>query len=143
MIDNLKEPLVRFAVPGGWAVVRNLFGDEDQVRVDGRLRNEHFYSEDLLSIERVQLIGSRWITDPGDYILDLGWYPPSKAEGRYRLTLLHGNWDSEVVVFFSKDRQEVAEAISQCLWAVNLGLSDSEIKALIAERFGSEEHKQD
>jgi hypothetical protein len=143
MINNVKENLVRFALPSGWAVVWNQFGDEDQVREDGRLRNELFYSEDLLSIERVHFTGSGWTTRPGDYVLDLGWYPPSKAEGRYQLTLLHGDWDSQVVVFFSKDRQEVAEAISECLWAVNLGLSDSEIKARIAERFGSEERKQD
>lgn len=123
--------LVSLRVPSGWAVIINHFGDEDPVVRDGRIVNDQYYNEDLLSIETIRYEPGRWVNDPEGHAIDLGWYPESDPDGHYRLVLLRGDWDHVVVEIESRDRQVIHTAIEEAMEMVHQGVDDREISRLI------------
>jgi len=112
-------------------VIHNSFGyEEPQIR-DGRILNEAFFGEDLLSIERLRFDGEGWRTDPQGHALDLGWLPEASADGSYHLTLLHGDRSNIVVKFRHTDARRIQDVIERCLDLVTGGVPDDEIRQLV------------
>jgi hypothetical protein len=50
----MSKKLVRFQLPGSWAVCYNSFGDEEMIVVDGVIANFHYYKEDLLWLQSMR-----------------------------------------------------------------------------------------
>lgn len=123
--------LVPFRMPSGWAVIINHFADEDPVIQDGRIVNDQYFSEDVLSIETICFEGGRWVNDLRGHTIDLGWKPEFDPNGRYRLVLLRGDWDNVLVEFESKDRHVIRIAIERMMEMVTQGVDDQEISSLL------------
>jgi hypothetical protein len=132
MVDRMSSKLMPLKIPSTWAVIYNSFADEDLIIQDKRISNSNFYQEDLLSIERIFFVDNIWHTLPMGHVLDLGWYPGADPNGRYRLTLLRGDWDNVILQFESKDRQRIREVVEQCLELVIQEIDDQNIPHAIS-----------
>lgn len=119
--------LVPLRIPGSWAVLHNSFLDEDPTIHDGIIVNDASYNEDVLSIEHLCYGEQGWQTDPRGLVLDLGWYPEADPNGRYRLTVLRGDWDHVLLRLESRDRDVIRTAIDSCLSLATEGIDETEL----------------
>ncbi len=126
----MHEKLFSLKIPGGWAIIRNSFGDVEPDVKNGVIVNDEFYGEDLLSIEPLRLSEAGWLVDTSGYALDLGWYPEANPQGHYRLTLMKGGWDDVVIQCESPDRHQIHRLIEQCFTLIAQGVAD----AVLAEQ---------
>ena len=110
-MNNLFE----LKIPSLWMVVYNSFYKEETIIEDNIIVNNLAYKEDILSIEKVKIEDERYINDTSSYCIDLGWYPDSDPNGKYRLVVLKGDWNNIVEEYQSKSQQEIAELINQLL----------------------------
>jgi hypothetical protein len=121
--------LYQLKIPSGWAVIKHSFGNEDPVVDNGFIVNDEFYSEDLLSIERLFFNGTDWVTDPDGYVLD----PESEPQGCYRFTLIRANWENVIVQYESKNREEIRKIIEQCFDLITQGIDEKNINSFIKQ----------
>lgn len=125
--------LVPLRIPSGWAVIINHFADEDPVIKDGRIVNDHFYSEDLLYIETIRGDDGRWVNNVEGHTIELGWLPESDPNGRYRLELLRSHLNHLLLEVESRDRQIIRVAIERAMEMVTQGIDDREISPLLTK----------
>lgn len=126
----MSASLVPLRIPNGWAVITNHFGDEDPIVRDGHIVNDLYYCEDLLSIESIKHEGGLWVNNVDGHAIDLGWYPDSNPEGKYRLVVMRRDWNNVLVKVESTDRHVIRVAIERCLEMITQGVEDQEISYL-------------
>jgi len=107
-------PLFRLRVPAGWAVIYNRFHNvlpvADPAR-PGTLKNWGYFTEDLLQIVRTTLKdGHHQIVQP-TLLIDVGWYPDSSTDGRYRAVMVWNHLWRDIRSFESTDAQVVRQII--------------------------------
>lgn len=131
--------LMPLLVPGGWIVIKNNFVDEDFIVENGRIVNESYFSEDLLSIEKATLKEGLWQNDLNGFCLDLGWLPEADPSGAFHFSFLSGNWENILFQVRSTDRYYIKQVIERCLWYGTLNLSADEIRRRLEEEFNVSE----
>ena len=125
--------LVPLRVPSGWAVLLNHFAEEDPVVVGDSIINDLYFSEDILWIHSMRLAGDNFELELEGYSLDLGWYPASDPNGKYKLRFMRRNWENIIVETESVNRQEIRAVAELCLSLASEGIEDAELSRKIAE----------
>lgn len=127
----MRKNLVRFKLPGRWAVCYNSFGEEEMVVVDGQIENDHCYQEDLLwlqSLRHSENSDTSYELDPAGWLADLGWYPAGNPEGAYTLHVFripptpadHG-WPEDAPSFRSCNRHHIVAVLEHILYHISCG----------------------
>jgi hypothetical protein len=124
----MSKKLVRFQLPGSWAVCYNSFGDEDMIVVDGLIENFQYYKEDLLwlqSMRRAENADTVYELDPAGWLADVGWYPDSDPDGAYTLHVFRANpdlvtegWPAEPPAFRSRNRSHVIAVLEHIIYHI-------------------------
>ena len=112
-------PLMPLRIPAGFAVCYNGFHYVDPVESDdndGFLDNWGLFTEDILQIAKMDIKKGDWNIPKEHLLIDLGWYPDGRIDGRYKLILAvvreDHSWDT-IKEKESKDRFEIRDTIEQ------------------------------
>ncbi|WP_282940491.1 hypothetical protein [Paenibacillus sp. RC67] len=110
--------LIELRIPAGFAICYNKFHDvEPEPDENGYIKNWHYFTEDLLQINKMELVQGEWIVPKRGQerlIIDLGWSPDSRADGEYLLVVVNDNWDT-MKEKRSKNRFEIKETLENWL----------------------------
>ncbi|MEZ5970674.1 MAG: hypothetical protein R3C31_02545 [Hyphomonadaceae bacterium] len=102
----MERRLQPLRIPIGWSVHYNDFHEIDQDDPEAW----HWRKENLLQLSH----------ERRDRLLDLGWYPPDDANGRYVLVLhAHDFTGPELERFESRDRAEIVAEVERLAAEVN------------------------
>ena len=117
-------PLMPLKIPSGWKVISNTFYDIDATE---EYRERRLFSENMLIIER-DIPSER----KDKYIIDLGWLPSHSPGGRYRITVVAGDFEHVLKQFEHKDRGEIQSKIDLYLQILSSFLSLEEVPAALS-----------
>lgn len=107
-------PPMRFSVPTGWAVLKNVWVDISREEAGDDF--DAYHSEDLLWIVNAGYVpGKGYHLHMKRYHIDLGWYPAADPKGQFRLIVYKDDWDNVVQKFKSRDRYDVRDKLEQWL----------------------------
>jgi hypothetical protein len=138
----MARKLVPLRIPSCWVVVFNIFVEFEDGEPISPEDAEWYLSDDILSIERVVLSDGRWVSEPGDWLLDLGWSAPGDVDGEYVLTVLHGGWDDPCAVFRSRSCRAVQQAIDLAFHEIIAGGGGIAGLSEAFGRLGSDQHRK-
>jgi hypothetical protein len=115
-----KMKLIELRIPAGFAVCYNNFYDvepEADENIDGFIKNWHYFTQDLLQINKMKIVKGAWIVPKegqNKLVIDLGWSPDSSLDGEYILVVVNENWDT-LKEKRSRDRFEIKETLETWL----------------------------
>lgn len=98
---------------------------------DGSIVNFEFFKEDLLVIQRMQVVAGRWEVDHTGALLDVGWYPDSDPAGAYTLTVVRGAWDAILFRVRTRDADVIRAAIERILDGLYRGESIDTVRMAV------------
>lgn len=127
-MDLKKNVLVPLRIPSGWRVVSNSFFDIEPHYDLGIFHNAEYFTQDLLSIERIQY-------DPKCrplFIIDLGWYPSEDIDGKYRLTLVSKSFENKLKIIENKNRDSIRKLIEAWLKGLSRCENISHVDSILA-----------
>ena len=111
---------VPLIIPNDWNVIWNNFTQSDP---------DNFYDEDYKFIWEFQEDIFYFRNEEKKRILDLGWYPSHKPEGRYNLVLIlitddenmPESWDKPLFTYRTRSIEKLQKKINWILKEVSLG----------------------
>jgi hypothetical protein len=127
--ENAAPQLVPLRIPSGWCVQFNSFFDVAPITEDGAFTNASYFSEDLLSIERIVYEDSKWPR----WILDLGWYPAEEIGGRYRLVLAAEEFRNKLKTYETREVADVVNTLERWLIVLSLCTDEKDVDSLLAD----------
>ncbi|MBR4083771.1 MAG: hypothetical protein IKK33_05760 [Lachnospiraceae bacterium] len=112
------EDLQPLRIPPGWTIVINKLENIEPEELD--VDDERWlgaFTEDILYMHTKQKRKRNKQIEEQTLAIDLGWYPDSEPTGNFRLVaLLNDNWQSPLLEFSSRSKQEIIEVLEQWLF---------------------------
>lgn len=112
------EDLQPLRIPPGWTIVINKLENLEPEELDAD--DERWlgtFTEDILYLHTKRKRKRNKQVEEQTLAIDLGWYPDSEPTGKFRLVaLLNDNWQSPLLEFSSRSKQEIVEVIEQWLF---------------------------
>ncbi len=107
-------PPMRFHVPTGWAVLKNVWMDISPEEAAERFHI--YYTEDLLWVVNAGYVaGEGYQVRDNAYNIDLGWYPDGHPKGMFRLVVYWDDWGNVVKEFKTQNRFAVRDKLEKWL----------------------------
>ncbi|MEU0627779.1 hypothetical protein [Streptomyces sp. NPDC005989] len=125
--------LMPLRFPAGWAVIFNIFVEFPPEEPPTPAEIEAYFSEDILSAQRIAYTGDGWAVDMSADVIDLGWYPSGNPDGTYRLCLVRDGWDDVPVRFEHRDCYIVQKALDTLMRMLSEGKRATLIARVLAD----------
>ena len=118
MKDKSWMSLQPLRIPLGWTIGINKLENLEPQELSGDDESWLYdFTEDILWIHRTNQRKKNKQFEEQTLSIDLGWYPDGDPAGSFRLVaILNDNWDSPLLEFSSRSKQEVVEMMEQWLF---------------------------